>query len=512
MDRIDFRSLLLEYNPSKIYGLWKECTPRVLVLTDGLDYTTSDFGLTQFVKSIAASTIHGMTPKIVKASRFADSNADIQNFDFADATNGIAKSRYDVVFLFGVGSEGFGQLPQPQIDAIAKFMQDGGGVFATGDHESLGAAMSRDIPRVRSMRFWKQADTPDVGNTSRLSTNLPGDDGVYGFGDQSDVHPQRLYVNYRTKTGGIGNPHPLLDGGPLGAIEVFPDHPHEGECRIPALLDTKFELGGAKLDEWPVATAKGGRVVPEMVALSMSHGDSFPGKDAIVPRSFIAIAAYDGHRAKVGRVATDATWHHFVNVNLDGSGSPGDGLQNPPGTDTPDLTRIRQYYVNLATWLMPQNVRKCLRFPWLLLEMKKYPLFEELVLPNLETARGEELRAVGEHVSAAFAHRLPAWQSAELLRDALIDAVGEEQAENLDELGCRFGRLSARDIALAALGALTIGTVSKLAELKGREDADPHAIFDPMAKHAAKLGAQRYVHERLPELRELDGLMTSLCR
>lgn len=50
--------------------------------------------------------------------------------------------------------------------------------------------------------------------------------------------------NYRTDAGGIGNPHPLLQGGPLGPIEVFPDHPHEGECRVPSDLTTTFPLDG----------------------------------------------------------------------------------------------------------------------------------------------------------------------------------------------------------------------------------------------------------------------------
>jgi hypothetical protein len=37
-------------------------------------------------------------------------------------------------------------------------------------------------------------------------------------------------------------------------------------------------------------------------------------------RPFPVIAAYDGHRvhgpdAQPGRVVTDATWHHFFNIN-----------------------------------------------------------------------------------------------------------------------------------------------------------------------------------------------------
>ncbi|MGB5456417.1 MAG: hypothetical protein WBO16_02455 [Gammaproteobacteria bacterium] len=219
------------------------------------------------------------------------------------------------------------------------------GVFATGDHEDLGAGMRMNVPRVRNMRYWLSSEIPDIGDTSRLSTNLPGDNDIYEFADQSDTHPQRLYVNYRTEAGGIGDPHSLLQGGPLGPIEVFPDHPHEGECRIPTNLNTAFTLGGDEKDEWPGVITGGGKVVPEMVALTMPHGDAFPGKEALAPRSFMAIVAYDGHRANRGRVSTDATWHHFENINIDGTDSSRSGLQDSMGNDTPDMLKIREYYI-----------------------------------------------------------------------------------------------------------------------------------------------------------------------
>jgi hypothetical protein len=511
MKTIEFRHLLIK---DIFLPLFRECTPKLLVVTDGLNYSSgSGFGLTQFVNTLAASSIHGMTPIIVKASRRVDPNADIQNFNFADATNGLLKSRYDVVFLFGIDSEGFGQLPQPQVDAIARFMQAGGGVFATGDHEDLGTALSRDVPRVRNMRYWLAADTPDVANTTRLSTNLPGDDFTYEFSDQSDLHAQRLYVNYRTQAGGIGNPHPLLQGGPLGAIEVFPDHPHEGECRIPSDLTTTFPLDAGTPDEWPVAIAGGGRVSPEMVALTMSHGDSFPGKQALTPRSFMAIAAYDGHLANVGRVTTDATWHHFVNINIDGTGEFGmSGLQNPPGTDTPELLRIRQYYRNLATWLMPKNTRRCLRFPLALVSLAQYPLFEELRLRDLETARGEDFHEIGAQVAAAISERQPGWQVEELISDALADVVGEAQSAKLLAQGERYGRLSGRNLGLAALGALMTGTVIVLAEVSNLRDVDPHKTFEPMAQKAAKLGATRYAEGCRKDLDELSAILSEIAQ
>ena len=38
----------------------------------------------------------------------------------------------------------------------------------------------------------------------------------------------------------------------------------------------------------------------------------------MVTRFGVGQATYDGHRADVGRVVCDSTWHHFVNVNLTG--------------------------------------------------------------------------------------------------------------------------------------------------------------------------------------------------
>lgn len=510
MHFVDLRRRLLD--EALVISIFRECTPKILVVTDSLSYSaTDDFGLTQFINTIAGSTIHGMAPQIVKANRYADVAADIDNFDFADPATGLLKSRYDVAFFFGFDAEGAGQLAGTQVDAIARFMQAGGGVFATGDHESLGAALSRDVPRVRNMRYWKQSETPDIGNTTRLSTNLPGDDGIYEFSDQSDLHPQRLYVNYRSQAGGTGNAHPLLQGGALGPIEVFPDHPHEGECRIPADLTTTFTLDGSARDEWPMAMGGGGRVAPEMVAITMSHGNQFPGKAALTPRSFIAIAAYDGHGAGVGRVATDATWHHFVNTNLDGTQSGLSGLQNPPGTDTPDLQRIRQYYRNLATWLMPKNVRRCLRFPWVIQALNRYPLFEELRIPVLDDAPGMMLHDIGVQVTAALSRRLPPWQAESLVIDALEDAVGEAQAAQLRGAGERFGGLSARNLGLAALGAVTAGTVQVLSEVSNVREVDPRKTFTPMAQRAAKLGVQRYIESCRRDMQEFDSLLTRVA-
>jgi hypothetical protein len=121
--------------------------------------------------------------------------------------------------------------------------------------------------------FWNPDDpdnlnnAPDQFGISRLSTNLPGDEGIYHFDDQSDRFLQRLYLNRRTEAGGgedIDIPHPLMQfkgfDGSIRAIVHIPDHPHEGECIIPEDLETTFLLDGEKKREWPLEIGGGGAV------------------------------------------------------------------------------------------------------------------------------------------------------------------------------------------------------------------------------------------------------------
>lgn len=509
MDPIRFRDRLIDFQPERVITLFKECQPKILVVTDQLNFSpTSAFGLSQFVSTLASMTIHGMTPQVIKASRGGSApGADIPNFSFDNATHGVLKSRYDVVFILGIVSENINQLTAAELTALGRFMQAGGGVFATGDHESLGASMGRDIPRVRSMRFWRQADTPNVASTARLSTNLSGTDETEEFADQSDRFPQRLYLNFRTISGGVGNPHPLVQMPPPGrAIEIFPDHPHEGECRLPSDFTTTFSLDGANVSEWP------GGARPEVVAMSMSHGDGFPfgptgGKAPLVPRSFVAICAYDGQRSGVGRVATDATWHHFVNINLDGTQS---GLSGGvAGLNAPDFNRIQQYYRNLATWLMPSATRRCLRFPLVIAELQRFPLFEELDLPRPPEWTGPLLRDVGARFVDAIGRRLPRWEVDALLDDALEDAVGDRAAALSTDNGA-IGRLTRQDLAFAAFGGLVGAVVATLEESKDEKSLAPHGVLEKNAHSSSKKAVQLLLRQRQKELQSVDALLNSL--
>jgi len=202
-----------KFDLERLYGLFRECTPRLLVVTDGsLDGGTGGFGLSRFIATLQSTTIHGMTPTVLHRMRQVGPAAD-SAFDDLDI------SKFDVLFLFGFERTS-AALGAPALDRVKRFMQAGGGVFATGDHEDLGTGMCGQIPRVRAMRYWELSETPHVSNAARLTTNLAGPDRVYEFDDQADAAPQRLYANYA-----IGSDYLLLAPWPPSTNRVRAPHP-----------------------------------------------------------------------------------------------------------------------------------------------------------------------------------------------------------------------------------------------------------------------------------------------
>jgi hypothetical protein len=332
-------------------------------------------------------------------------------------------------------------------------------VFATGDHEDLGARTAKDIPRVRNMRKWSwvegsndPSNAPDNRDITRLSTMLSGDDELYQFDDESDVHPQRVYLNRRTDAGGVGNPHPLMqvknsEGRNVGIVHI-PDHPHEGECLIPEDLETTFQLDGEDKREWPLEIGGGGTVSPEIVAKSMSHGGIGFGKQALLPQEFIAIAAYDGHRGGVGRVVTDATWHHFLDINIDGTGRNDRGfygLQNPDRTDRPELVRLRQHWRNLAEWLMPLEGRLSCVAIIRIADAVSSILMDELSIPAPDQRNADSDEQLGRQIKVKLDEQLLPYQVNDLVETVLTMGISDAVERKVAD----------ERLKMIALGALT---------------------------------------------------------
>lgn len=101
-------------------------------------------------------------------------------------------------------------------------------------------------------------------------------------------------------------------------------------------------------------------------------------------------------------MATGATWHHFVNIN------------------------IKQYYVSLAEWLMPKNVPRCLRFSWALSAISTTELFEELPGVPLEKPELKSVEQISISVRKTLRSHHPKAQVTALIHDNLEQALGEK--------------------------------------------------------------------------------------
>jgi hypothetical protein len=364
------RHELLYVDPSKLHIAWRlRCTIRMLVVMDGGGFGGGDFGLQEFLTAFTVAPGPWIRFAVTKAHMGSDSDADIENFEFADHD----LSSYDVIWLFGV-SRG-GSLPAADLRVLAQFMDGGGGVFATGDHEDLGQRMCGRVPRVRSMRKWHwpspgplgEPVAPPVGGVGRHDTVMDRGVGQVEFDDQSDDVPQRLNVKlYSTPHPFLAfrtyrYPHPVLCGRD-GVIDVFPDHAHEGECYVPTDLTTVLTQDGYACTEYPM-DSDGNRIRPEIIA-SSANQRGIAEKGLVNWRTFGAIGVLDGHRAGVGRVLVDATWHHFFNVNLIGNlGDPNPvQAQGFPRTISGQaaLARIKEYFRNTAVWLARKSTHDCI--------------------------------------------------------------------------------------------------------------------------------------------------------
>ena len=300
-------------------------------------------------------------------------------FDFTKVT----LDDYDAIFL--IGDEGpNGGSPGPsdsritpaERDALSAFMEGGGGLFAVGDHDGIGSWMCGQLPRIRGMRLWRDSD-PGADNTGligsfnwpavaaappdpRADTTQAGPDGKFYFDGQSDPTPQPLIFVPP------GVAHPLLQG-PSGPIAVFPDHMHEGEAVIPADLTQKFSIGGVPHDEYPklLGTPLSPQVIATGTVAAGKQTVYFGDDPAGTPRypataghaTLGTVCVWDGHRVGKGRVVTDSSFHHYMDINLIGdpsgqaAGWPSAALGSNAGLEASALADMQAFYVNLATWL-----------------------------------------------------------------------------------------------------------------------------------------------------------------
>lgn len=361
-------------DPFVLFPFWlRPCTVKILIVTDGGgSFNLADFGLAELLTVLAVPPGPHVRFQVTKAHRgpFAQS-ADITNFRFD--THDL--SQYDEIWLFAV-ARGVGQIGDAEVAAIATFMDGGGGVFATGDHENLGVDMCGRIPRVRSMRRWWWPNSgpngepvaPPVGGLNRHDTTLRGALNPTEFDDQSDDVPQVIQPRmYSAPSPWVLRhyvyPHPLLCG-PNGVITYLPDHPHEGVCEVPPDLTATLTFGGSSFTEYPTRP-DGSVLAPEVVATG-HNGPGITEKGGVNAKAFGVIGAYDGHQAQVGRVVVDSTWHHFFNINLIGDPMAGEPAQRigfgASAAGQAKYEEIKAYFRNIAVWLARPERHRCMRW------------------------------------------------------------------------------------------------------------------------------------------------------
>lgn len=342
---------------------WPPARIKILVVTDGCYYVANeaDGDPVGFSLSIALNDAFDIThPEHPSYARFQftkavhqqganaayQADAGFESITFTDAL----LDDFDEVWLFGVLT-GAPYLSAGEVAAVEKFMDNGGGVLAMGDHENLGLGLCGGIKRIRSMRKWwyfgaippGMLQAPDGVNLTRNDTvhaPLPNTD--VNAGQQYDATPQTIFPrynyawNYWKPYRRVKYPHPILCG-PRGAIKVMPDHQHEGDCIMPDPSFASEYPGGVAVE----IVADGRNVVGRTKS---NFAGTFTVSD---PRPFGLLGVWDGHNsaANKGRVVVDSTWHHWFNINLY-------GLQAENGNEYKD---ILAYFRNVAIWLAPKT-------------------------------------------------------------------------------------------------------------------------------------------------------------
>lgn len=432
---------------------------KVLIVLDGsYRFEPGNGGALDFNYTVLAAALAGAGMQVTRAHRQTDASADHQNFNFA--TPPIDLRQFDVIWFIGNQGRnspemsgnsilGLGDPAEaPQLAALTRLMDSGVGVFATGDHDSIGSAMCGHIPRVRAMRAWYGANdgtspmpagfprnypvmTASRADTTQQSPNsdYEGGSGFVWFENQSDSTPQPITP--------ISSPaHPILRHA--GAdITVFPDHMHEGKV-LGALgmaqysYNEPISFDGQSFTEFPVIA--GFRKLPEVIAAGQTT--PFASKSAASgnfilsnsetsgPKTVDTLSVYDGRIAGVGRVVTGSTFHHYVDINLTGdSGVDSDIERTRAGldaqkthgfNDAPAATfdAIKQAFVNITDWLArPQPAISLIleRSTFSQAEAMANPLFSGAILVTVDGLKPRQFPGTDGITSLDPALFDPAW-------------------------------------------------------------------------------------------------------
>lgn len=374
----------------KLWPWHKRVDILVVVDTNISISPSNDFGISRVIDLVRNAAVGCMRFNVDIALRNGDPQSvtaspgphdpKYRGFRFDMQAGGVPViDKYEQVWCFGFKPSNSGSPNDAEINLASSFPASNaelaklaqwmnerkGGLFGTGDHHFLGASMCKRIPRLGTMRRWTNADgVPPIDTPSRIDTLRPpsaafepgapgGPQDLANNPHQGDLVVQPIqWTTWQRGFWPLGyrrRPHPVLCHPTLGPINVMPDHAHEGLCvetaDIPAGATFNFDGAGAKA-EYPPSTSGGSQPLPRIIAYGSTLGDppyNFLKGPQPARSSFPMISVYDGHQAGVGRVATDSTWHHWMDVNIN----------NIANANTVDWQKISRYYINLAVWLNP---------------------------------------------------------------------------------------------------------------------------------------------------------------
>ena len=516
--------------------IFERCRVNVLLVADAfLCFSDEEFGLSELVSIMQASPLH-VRFAITSAHRGDPGamrlNGATANFVFTDA----ALQGVDELWLFAADSSG--SLPEAEVLAITKFMQAGGGVFATGGHGNLGATLCGEIPRVRSMRKWHSsasgdqphATAPDDSNDPQTERKRGRRNTAPPFDELQDAVPHpispKFYTRKLTPRLVEKYPHPVLCG-PHGAIRVLPVHPHECECIVPIALDRTLDIGHSRearsLDEYPM-NAAGLRVSPDVIATSTM---TTPGDATATQRGAAGtVGVYDGHRASIGRVVVDATWHQFINRNLTGGlagydaqkrvgllhANAGDAGATERARLKRDCDQIRGYFHNIGTWLAPLTSQRYMTQWTLRYVAKSNPLFDEIANIDSEKLLLHEYVRLGATAYQRLRTFVRPCGALKLAIDVLppfreqlpwpSDPWAPNAAPDVDP---RVFALDPVTIELANLGAIVVEMHRVDGKVQKRADEDALA-------RAVECGQQRSAEVLMTAVRELAAALSHVVK
>jgi hypothetical protein len=295
-------------------GIHDMANPVHILLQTTIPYTEDDWNIQRFSllrDHLASIRDDRGAPLYEVTTRDRETNAEGNDsiLSVLDTTD------FDQLWLFAVDT-GNG-LTVADCQGITRFVQKGGGLFTTRDHQDLGSSLCTLGGVGRAHFFHSQHQDPDRSRQTR---------------DDRD-NQTITWPNYHSGANGdyqkitpLEPVHELLRNGSR-TIEYFPAHPHEGGVGVPDGEDRA-----------------------RVIATGVSQ---------VTGRPFNLIVAFerraDNHGHHLGHAVAESSFHHLVDYNWDTSKGCPTFLIEPPGDqikrDPEKLRDVKTYVTNVAKWL-----------------------------------------------------------------------------------------------------------------------------------------------------------------